>query len=180
LLTRIWRDTDKDPRKSFEQWLRAFTAECSKSHPPTPPDQAARALRGDVERRLDPADLARKCGCSPQSLRREFRRQYAMSPREYHHLARLARMLPLIFAGRLKNEAIAAEVGYRSKKDLYKYFKRLTGMRPSDFKRLTREDADALLLRTRSRLLQRLTTVTPLQVDGDRIRRKPVPVRKTS
>ena len=152
-----WRDSQSDPRESFLRWLQDFIHACALAHPPTRSEQAANALRAEVGRPFHIRDLARQLGCTSQALRKDFQRCYAMTPREYAHLARLVRLMPLVVAGSVKNEALASEAGYKSKKDFYKYFKQLTGMRPSELRRISREDADQLLLLARARLFQGLS-----------------------
>ena len=49
-------------------------------------------------------------------------------------------------------EIVARDVGYRSKKDFYRTFKQLTGMLPSQFRRLPSESARRMIQTVQQKL----------------------------
>lgn len=53
-------------------------------------------------------------GCDETGLRRTFRLEYGVSPREYHQRLRVQRGLGLMLEGTAKTSAIARAVGYAS------------------------------------------------------------------
>lgn len=73
--------------------------------------------------------LAAAAGCSTRLLATVFRRELAMSVREYLTRARLRRARELIRDGE-KIEAVSLLVGYRSKKNFYHHFKAHVGVTP--------------------------------------------------
>jgi two-component system response regulator YesN len=87
---------------------------------------------------LTTAKIARMMGRSPLVLRHEFSRAMGMSLRDYLTIVRLERAQELLQA-REKVEAVALQVGYRSKRQFIRQFKSHVGMIPSDFRRLDGE-----------------------------------------
>lgn len=75
--------------------------------------------------------LARTLGCDETKLRRDFRAEYGVSPREYHQRVRVQRALILMASGPTKTSAIARAVGYASESHFYKAVRRLTGRTPA-------------------------------------------------
>lgn len=60
-----------------------------------------------------------------------------MSIREYHGRRRVLTALEAVVDG--KSEAAALGVGYRSRKNFYRPFRRCTGLTPTEFRRLSVE-----------------------------------------
>jgi AraC-like DNA-binding protein len=77
--------------------------------------------------------LAASVGCSRRQLAALFRRELAMTVREYLTRARLRRALELILDGQ-KIEAVSLMVGYHSKKNFYRQFKARVGVTPSAYR----------------------------------------------
>ena len=71
-------------------------------------------------------------------LGRIFRRRIGMSVREYLAERRMERALRSILKGE-KVEAIALEVGYKSKKTFYRHFRQRFGTTPTVYRGLTNE-----------------------------------------
>ena len=71
---------------------------------------------------------------SAPALRRMFRTDMGMSVRDYVVHVRLDRAAELIVQG-VKIDAVAACVGYRSKKNLYRHFRRAFGSTPGEYRR---------------------------------------------
>jgi AraC-like DNA-binding protein len=91
-----------------------------------------RAKRIIDERYADPLTLERlavEVGRSKRQLASVFRQELAMTAHEYLTRVRLRRALELIRKEE-KIEAVSLLVGYRSKKNLYRHFKRHIGVTP--------------------------------------------------
>ena len=82
---------------------------------------------------LSAKSLADAVGCPMQPLARQFTRQMGMSIHAYLTQCRLQRASKLITEG-YKIEAIALEVGYRSKKNFYRQFKHRFGQTPATYR----------------------------------------------
>jgi AraC-like DNA-binding protein len=81
--------------------------------------------------------LARRCHATPSRLREEFRAEYGMSIREYQQVLRMMRGLDRMAFEKV--EAVAYAVGYRSKKNFYRAFQKVTGVRLDAYRRLSPE-----------------------------------------
>ena len=79
-----------------------------------------------------------------QPLTRQFTRRMGMSIHAYVTQCRLQRASKLIAEG-YKIEAIALEVGYRSKKNFYRQFKHRFGQTPATYRNRTRSDSEPVL-----------------------------------
>lgn len=77
--------------------------------------------------------LAATIGCSTAYLGRQFRRQMGMTFRAYIAHVRIERAAHSIRRGE-KIEAVAREVGYRSKKNFYRQFERRFGTTPVSYR----------------------------------------------
>jgi AraC-like DNA-binding protein len=85
-----------------------------------------------------------------------------MSPLKYQRAARLLEAVREVPAGKI--DAIALEVGYKSKKGFYKAFEELTGVTPSTFRSLSVERAAVVVesIRLRQHRLSDLSSRTSL------------------
>ena len=92
-------------------------------------------------------DLAAEFGCSAALLRRRFAEESGESLASYRLRSKVLAAIRLLRTTTLKIEAIAREVGWRSKKDLYYQMKRATGLTPAQVRRLTAEGVTALVNR---------------------------------
>jgi AraC-like DNA-binding protein len=81
-----------------------------------------------------------------RSLRRTFKDQFGYTPHDFSTRNRIARALPLLADG-MKTERVAAGVGYRSKKNFFAALKKLTGLRPSEVRRLGTSELEELIER---------------------------------
>jgi transcriptional regulator GlxA family with amidase domain len=98
---------------------------------------------------LNVADLARRVSSSKCQLQRAFSRELGISAHDYHRLTRIISALEHILACD-KIEAVALQVGYRSKKNFYRAFHHLTGLTPTQFRAVPGERAMQLIERLRS------------------------------
>jgi AraC-like DNA-binding protein len=97
--------------------------------------QAMKLIEQHYAEPLTATRIARMAGRSVLALRQEFRSAVGMSLRDYLTLVRMERARELLHASE-KVEAVALQVGYRSKRQFIRQFKSHIGMLPSDFRRL--------------------------------------------
>jgi AraC-like DNA-binding protein len=128
-----------DARLAFRKWATAFLEQVQREHPASPGVRAAALIRADPLKAWTLKALAQCVGTRPVRLRHDFHRRFDMRVSAYLHLVRAARALPL-FRTAVKVEAVAWEVGYRSKKDLYAALRRWVGSTPGELRALTDEE----------------------------------------
>src|SRR5262249_33686378 len=76
-------------------------------------------------------EVATECACNPAVLRREFAEACGEPLRHHQIRTRLAKAVILLRSTDWKVEAIAREVGWASKKNLYFHLRRATGLTPA-------------------------------------------------
>jgi AraC-like DNA-binding protein len=140
-----------DPPRAFLHWSTAFLEDLHRSHPLSLAARAARTIRDRYEAPLDVPDLAACCGVTAAHLRRAFASEYRLTLREYHQLARMISAMERVRAGQ-KVESIVAGLGYNSRKNFHRAFRRATAMTPSEFRELPAASAAELLAAKRRRL----------------------------
>jgi len=133
-----------DLQVAFEQWLTAVLGALRTTRPRGVGERARRCLQ---ERKAIPKaqDLAREFGCSAELLRRRFAEEAGESLASYRTRARVADAIRLLTTTDWKVEAIARDVGWLSKKDLYLHLKRATGLTPGQVRRTPAGTRDALI-----------------------------------
>jgi AraC-like DNA-binding protein len=136
-----WRD--RDPRLAFLDWLDTFFVSLDREHPPDSALRAAQIIRRDPTRAWRLAALAEAAQASPSRLRRDFLARFGMRPATYVHLARTTRAVHLLRTA-AKVEAVAWEVGYRSKKDLYAALSRWAGATPTELRTISDDECEWL------------------------------------
>jgi AraC-like DNA-binding protein len=132
-----WRDSD--PRLAFRDWLDTFFAGAAREHPPDSAVRAAQIIQREPARSWTVLALANAVDARPTVLRRDFQQRFGMRLSSYVHLTRVMRAVPLLRTS-AKVEAVAWEVGYRSKKDLYAALSRWAGSTPTDLRALSDEE----------------------------------------
>jgi AraC-like DNA-binding protein len=132
-LTHFW-PVRPDPRRAFQDWLKAFFRELDRCHPVTAASLAGGLLTREFKQSWSLATLSRRVGATPSTLRRSFTLEFGLSVREYQRLVRLVAALDEIRSGKIST--IALQVGYRSKKNFYHAFRQVTGLTPGEFRRL--------------------------------------------
>lgn len=95
-------------------------------------------IEQDLEREIALDDVARSIATSRRSLQRAFEGE-GITFREAVAVARMRRAKALLSQGELPVYRVADRVGYRSKAEFTKAFKRYSGMTPTDFMRAQRE-----------------------------------------
>jgi len=137
LLVDLSRAATDSVVESFERWASQFTTALLAAHPPSVARQVAARIRNATDRpRLD--QLAHEFNVTPARLQRDFRDVYGMSIRAYIERVRLAAAVRELPQGKV--EAIAIAAGYRSRKTFYQALARLTGLTPTDYRRLSADD----------------------------------------
>jgi AraC-like DNA-binding protein len=116
----------------LRRWIVAFFVEFDRIHAPTIAERAARILRCDFTHRWTVTMLAGKLGAKTSALSSGFKREYGISIKEFQRRLRICAAIERVRSEKI--ETIALEMGYRSKKDFYKGFVALTGMKPSEFR----------------------------------------------
>jgi AraC-like DNA-binding protein len=139
----LTRSIDEDPRSAFADWIDAVCGTFSAAHPQAPGARAAALMRADPARAWSMATLARHVRVPTLRLRRDFHARFGMRASRYLQLVRAARAVALLGTDR-KVEAVAWEVGYRSKKDLYTALRRWAGGSPSAVRALPGEEREWL------------------------------------
>jgi AraC-like DNA-binding protein len=117
---------------------------------PPPPSSMVRARRLLETRYVEPWTvdrLARQVGCPHRVLARDFRSEYGTSIHSFLIEQRVSAAMVLLADERSKVEAVSALVGYRSKKNFYAEFRRVTGVTPAQFRSrcVRRPDAQGLV-----------------------------------
>jgi AraC-like DNA-binding protein len=135
-----------DPRAIFLRWAHAWLAQADRDHPELPAERAAALIRSRPDQRWTPGALATRVGEPRRQLTISFTGIFGVSPSEYVHLVRIERAVRL--AGEAsKIEALAREVGYRSKKDFYAATERWLGVTPARLRAWTPNARETLARR---------------------------------
>jgi two-component system response regulator YesN len=103
---------------------------------------ALRVVDTDPARPLALDDVAREIAASRRSLQRAFEIE-GITFRQAVSVARVRRAKALLAEGNMQVSAVAERVGYQSKAEFAKAFKRHTGMRPSEYRRAMRAERGA-------------------------------------
>jgi methylphosphotriester-DNA--protein-cysteine methyltransferase len=82
-------------------------------------------------------DIARAVNVSAATLERGFRRLYGVSVQQYQSLVRLRTVALALRADASAIEGVILEQGYRSSKDVYVPFRRMTGLAVATVRQLT-------------------------------------------
>ena len=98
-------------------------------------------IEQDLERDIALDDVARTIATSRRSLQRAFESE-GITFREAVAVARMRRAKSLLTDGDMPVYRVADRVGYRSKAEFTKAFKRYSGMTPTAYMRAVREDPD--------------------------------------
>jgi transcriptional regulator GlxA family with amidase domain len=129
-----------------------FLAQVGAAHSPAPAHYAAAVMRTDPLQAWTLNELARRVGLNPARLSAQFERAFGVRPGEYLHLVRVASAVAR-FDTSAKVEAIAMDVGYRSKKDLYGALGRWVGASPTELRVLSLAERNWLHRQLRLRMV---------------------------
>jgi AraC-like DNA-binding protein len=119
-------------KAAFKESASAFLTRLDATHPLSPAAKARDIIDLRYDESLRVETLARMSGCHPVRLRALFRREFGLSMREYRTNVRVHRASSLVTRGDVKIEAVAAMVGFRSRRNFYNAFRRVTGRTPSE------------------------------------------------
>lgn len=133
-----WRDAD--PRTAFRAWLDVFFDGVNRNHPANSAVRAAQVIRDAPNRAWTLDALATAANARPAALRREFQARFGIRPIAYVHLARVTRAISLLRTP-AKVEAVAWDLGYRSKKDLYAALSRWASSTPTEVRGLSDDES---------------------------------------
>lgn len=138
-----------DPLNGLRAWTVRFFEEFERAHPSSSADQIAEMMLAHHDRPWTLVTLAAAADVDPQSMARDFRDHYGISPRAFLETVRLVRSLQML--GDQKIEVVARATGYRSPKSFYQTFRRITGSTPAAIRSLSSSQiadlAEALTVR---------------------------------
>lgn len=182
-LSIVTRLDDCDPRTAFRNWAELFVTHVTARHPATAAQEAAALIRADPGKAWTLQQLASASGTLHGRLSRQFKKVFGVRPAAYVHLVRITQAVAL-FRTSAKVEAIAREVGYRSKKDFYAALKRWVGLAPAELRELNDEESRGLVRTLRQRCLPSTCDRQPSSVfaherEGTPVCRQP-PLRRRS
>jgi len=103
--------------------------------------QVTRRLRSEFDRPLRLGELARQAGSSPSQLERDFRRIFAMSPRDFLQRLRMQHARRLLEETGVSVSAIAQECGYADQSAFTRRFAADIGATPTKYRQLKRKAA---------------------------------------
>ena len=127
----LWRDRDKDPIDLFAYWLSGFVPAFKAGHRLDRVEAAAAIIDADCTARIRGPDLAKRVHLGTADFRQLFRFRFGVSVSGYRRQRRVERAIELLRTDQFKVEAVAASVGYRSKKNLYRAIRAVTGRTPN-------------------------------------------------
>jgi AraC-like DNA-binding protein len=150
-----------DVRTAFCDWMRALDISFQLNHAPRLGTQVAALIRAEPAKSRTAEPLAARPNTSERRLRREFRHVYSVAVADYVHLVRLNRAVRDISEHRIQIEAIALQVGYRSKKDLYRACSKLLDTTPAALRRLSTPERQGVYDAIQARLSPRRRAIVP-------------------
>jgi AraC-like DNA-binding protein len=133
------RDLATSPAEAFRRWSRRYADAFREAHPLSCAREAETYLKEHFRLPVSAANVADQLACPPAFLRRTFKQLTSKSLLEYQSELRLKAALRLLSESDLKMEAIALEVGYRSKKDLYRVVQAHMACTPMEYRQAHRK-----------------------------------------
>ena len=126
--------------------MQSWLTQIDRDHPERPAERAAALIRARPDQRWSAGTLSTRVGEPRRQLTLVFGRTFGVSIADYVHLVRIERAVRLV-AETAKIEAVAREVGYRSKKDFYAAMQRWAGVTPARLRAWSAGDRAGLALR---------------------------------
>lgn len=142
LLHPFWNGAIRNPSVMLVSWIDGFCPAFARAHPATVAAHVAALIRRTFQRPWSLELIARRFHVTPSHLRRGFQQEFGVSIHEYQTTRRVIEALHHMPEGKI--EAIALEVGYKSKKDFYRAFQQVTGMKPTTFRSLSHARASRI------------------------------------
>jgi AraC-like DNA-binding protein len=135
------------PGAAMRAWAKDFDHAFSRAHQRTVSERAREQLRGDLVQGRGVTALAREVGCSVAVLQRRFAEESGETLTRYRARMRTAMAIERLRDTDWKVEAVARDVGWKSKKDLYRTLDGLTGLTPAAVRTLPRSEVDRIVAR---------------------------------
>ncbi len=129
------RDQATSPAEAFRRWSHRYANSFRATHPLSCAREAEEYLKQHFRSPVSALNVAERLSCPGAFLRRTFKQLTGTSLLEYQSELRLRAALKLLSESDLKMEAIAGEVGYRSKKDLYRVVQAHLACTPLEYRR---------------------------------------------
>ena len=134
-----WSADDRQSgHQRFRGWADAFIAEFYEAHPSACAAAAQQYVAQHYRRQISLPVVAGHAGCTAASLKRRFKDLTGLTLREYQAELRITEALRLLAETDLKIEAIARDVGYSAKKDLYRLVRSRLGCTPLEYRARSR------------------------------------------
>ncbi|MGJ8639594.1 MAG: helix-turn-helix domain-containing protein [Opitutaceae bacterium] len=86
--------------------------------------------------------LAKECGCSYQTWRKAFRREYGISPAKFRRIALMNQASRLMTKSSFSNDELAEQFGCSDGFHFSKLFKSVIGLSPKDYRNRVRGSVD--------------------------------------
>ena len=132
------RDLATSPAEAFRRWSRRYADAFRDTHPLSCAREAEDYLKQHFRSPVSAQNIAEQLSCPITFLRRTFKQLAGKSLLEYQSELRLRAALRLLSDTDLKMEAIAGEVGYRSKKDLYRVVQAHLSCTPLEYRQASK------------------------------------------
>lgn len=130
-------DQAKSPAEAFGRWAARYAEAFRAAHRLSLAREAEQYIKQHFRSPIGAPYLADRLDCSTVFLRRTFQELTGRSLLEYQSELRLRMALRLLAETDWKVEAIAQDVGYRSKKDLYRVVQTHLHCTPLEYRKIT-------------------------------------------
>jgi AraC-like DNA-binding protein len=130
----------------FERWATASLEEVDRADLLSPAARAKKIIDTRFAEAFRLKALGRMTGCTAARLRVLFRQEFGMSLREYRTRVRVLNAAKRITDSDVKIESIAVSSGFRSRRNFYSAFRRLTGCTPSAMRRRSNQGTVPVLM----------------------------------
>ena len=132
------------PGDVMTMWVKRFSEGLERSHDLVAERARAQLLQNPAQR-IPMSTLARDAAASASVVHRRFVASVGETPLQYRTRLRVLTAIPLLRQG-VKIDAVAATAGWKTRKDLYRALKSVTGMSPDQIRRLPDTKAGDLLI----------------------------------
>jgi AraC-like DNA-binding protein len=129
---------------SFAAWMREYQHASDRCHPEVLTARIKREIEANLHGLMPLRTLARRLACSVAVVERRLVQDSGETVGEYRTRMRTIEALDRLRHTPMKTDAIAREVGWQSRKDLYRAVRRLTGLTPRAVRRLSDSEYSAL------------------------------------
>jgi methylphosphotriester-DNA--protein-cysteine methyltransferase len=159
LLGEIARCRPEAAVASFEHWQRAFWRALEHSHPPTLASSVGALVTREYRQRWSLSRLAHHFSTTPSRIRKAFEKRFGRSVLEHQRMARVLASLEAVRSQKV--DAVALDVGYRSRKNYYRAFRKLMGTTLREYRTLPEERASSIRDSVSRRLTRGVRTPVP-------------------